>query len=186
MKTYEIIMAGFGGQGVMSMGMLMTYSGMEHGLNVSWVPSYGPEQRGGTANCSVVIGDEPIGSPVVTEPNAAVVMNTPSMRKFAPRMTDGGLLLLNSSLVDERPERSELRVFEIPADEIARELGNERVSNMVITGALVEAMDGDIDLEVVKDCLKKVLPSHRHDLIPLNHDALDRGADLMQELRASV
>lgn len=180
MRTFEIILAGFGGQGVMSMGMLMAYSGMEEGLNVSWVPSYGPEQRGGTANCSVMISDRPVGSPVVTEPNTAVVMNTPSLQKFAPRMTPNGLLLINSSFTSERPERSDLRVIEVPANDIARELGNERVANMVVVGALVSAMEGAVKLETVKRCLAKVLPEHRHNLIPLNEEALERGAELLE------
>jgi len=180
MKTYEIILAGFGGQGVMSMGMLLTYSGMEEQLHVSWIPSYGPEQRGGTANCGVVISTDPVGSPVVTEPNTAVMMNTPSLRKFASRMTPGGLMLLNSSLVEEEPARSDLRVYGIPANDIARELGNDRVANMVVTGALVTAMEG-LPLATVKR-LAKVLPERRHNLIPLNEQALDRGAQLMEEL----
>ncbi len=180
MKTLELIMAGFGGQGVMSMGMLLAYTGMEQGLHVSWIPSYGPEQRGGTANCGVVISEQPIGSPVVTEPNTAVIMNLPSLRKFTPRVTSGGLIVVNSSLVKERPERDDVRVFELPANDVARELGNERVANMVIVGALVEVLEG-LDMDTVKKCLAKVLPEHRHNLIPLNEKALDRGRELMKE-----
>ena len=127
--THEFIMAGFGGQGVMLMGQLMSYAGMFDGKHVSWMPSYGPEMRGGTANCSVVVSDQPVASPVVTEPTCAVVMNAPSLDKFAPTVVPGGCLLINSSLVTADPGRDDVKVFKVPANEIANELGNSRAAN---------------------------------------------------------
>ena len=119
----DVIMAGFGGQGILLIGKMLAYAGMHEGKEVSWLPSYGPEMRGGTANCTVVISDKPVGSPVIRSPRAVVAMNLPSLEKFEPDIREGGLLLINSSLINRGPERDDLTVVEIPANELASELG---------------------------------------------------------------
>lgn len=176
--TYEILIAGFGGQGVMSMGMLLTYAGMLEGKYVSWIPSYGPEQRGGTANCAVVISDEEIGSPVVTEPTIAVIMNLPSLDKFEPTVSSEGKIFVNSSLIAKDVSRSDLLITKVPANDIAGELGADRIANMVMLGAVL-AETRVVSEESIIESLKAVLPPHRHNLIPLNRDALERGKALV-------
>jgi len=174
----EIILAGFGGQGVMSMGKLLAYAGLEEDKNVSWIPSYGPEMRGGTANCSVTISDESVSSPIITEPDTLIVLNRPSLEKFEKDVKPGGWLLINSSLIDIEPKRQDLKVLKIHATELANEkLNNSRVANMIILGAFVE-LTGAVSLESVVGALKKVLPEHRHNLIPLNRQALEIGIEL--------
>ncbi|SHJ66095.1 2-oxoglutarate ferredoxin oxidoreductase subunit gamma [Anaerobranca californiensis DSM 14826] len=171
----DMILAGFGGQGVMSMGQLIAYAGMLEGKEVSWMPSYGPEMRGGTANCTVVVSQEPIGSPVVTEPQVVVAMNLPSLDKFESMVKPGGVLIINSSLINRSCQRKDITVIEIPANEIANELGNLKVANMVVLGALI-AQTKVVSKESIIESLKKVLPEHRHNLIPMNEEALNRGA----------
>ncbi len=176
MTDLDCIFAGFGGQGVMMMGQLLTYAaGMVEGRKVSYMPSYGPEMRGGTANCTVVISAEAVGSPVVTDPDAVVAMNQPSLAKFEPTLREGGVLIVNSSLIGVKAKRSDIKVHYVPANEIASELGNDRVANMVALGALIEAT-GIVKMDSIVESLKKALPPHRHNLIPLNRDALERGA----------
>lgn len=136
----QVIMAGFGGQGVMSMGQLLAYSGMLEGKNVSWLPSYGPEMRGGTANCNVIVSDDEIGSPIVTEATAVIAMNLPSLDKFEHSVMPGGTLIINSSLIERKCSRTDIDVFYIPANEIADELGNNRVANMVMLGAYLKKL----------------------------------------------
>lgn len=174
----ELIIAGFGGQGVMVMGQLLSYAGLHEGKNVSWIPSYGPEMRGGTANCSVVISTEQIGSPIVTEPMTAIVMNRPSLDRFEQAVRPGGTLIYNSSLVDRAPKRTDIRVIAVPAVGMAQELGSDRVANMCVLGAYLAATNV-VAPESVAECLKKVLPERRHGLIPLNVEALTRGAQLV-------
>jgi len=174
----EVILAGFGGQGVMSMGQLLAYAGMMEDKHVSWIPSYGPEMRGGTANCSVSISDAPVSSPIITEPDTLIVLNRPSLEKFEKDLKPGGLLLLNSSLIDVEPQRQDVAVLKIPANELALEkLNNSRVANMIILGAFVE-LTGAVSIESVIQGLKKVLPEYRHNLIPLNRQALELGVEL--------
>ncbi|MEW6523156.1 MAG: 2-oxoacid:acceptor oxidoreductase family protein [Bacillota bacterium] len=175
MKRAEVIMAGFGGQGVMAMGMLLAYAGMKEGRHVSWMPSYGPEMRGGTANCAVVVSEEPIASPLVTEPTAVIAMNLPSFDKFERRVVSQGVVVVNASLVHRPAVRNDIRVIWVPANAIALELGSDRVANMVALGAYVAA-SGVVEMESVVESLKGALPPHRHNLIPLNRQALDRGA----------
>ena len=170
----DIIIAGFGGQGVLVLGQMITYSGMIEDKAVSWFPSYGPEQRGGTCNCSVVVADEEIGSPLVTVPTAAIVMNAPSFDRFEPTVGKDGLLIYNSSLISKKSERDDIRVIAVPANEIADELGNARVANMVLLGTFIEATNL-IKTESVEKALKAVLSERHHNLIPLNMQALDRG-----------
>ncbi|HEY3316541.1 MAG TPA: 2-oxoacid:acceptor oxidoreductase family protein [Bacillota bacterium] len=181
MTDIECIFAGFGGQGVMMMGQLLTYAaGMVEGKKVSYMPAYGPEMRGGTANCTVVISDESVGSPVVTDPNAVVAMNQPSLEKFEPMLKEGGVLIVNSSLIGIKAKRSDVRVYYVPANEIATGLGNDRVANMVALGALVEATEA-VKMDSIVESLKKALPPHRHNLIPLNKEALERGAEAVRK-----
>ncbi|MCL4517475.1 MAG: 2-oxoacid:acceptor oxidoreductase family protein [Firmicutes bacterium] len=172
---HEIVMAGFGGQGVMVMGLLMTYAGMLEGKNVSWIPSYGPEMRGGTSNCTVIVSDKEIASPVVGEPSAVVAMNAPSMEKFGSKVKPGGVLLYNSSLITEPLKRSDITQVGIPANELAAELGNSKIANVIALGALLE-LTRAVSLESARASLKKVLPAHRQELIPINEAALEKGA----------
>lgn len=177
---HEIIIAGFGGQGVMSMGQLLTYSGMIENKSVSWLPSYGPEQRGGTANASVVISDEPVGSPVISYPNAAIVLNKPSFEKFEPLVIPGGVLIVNSSLIENKSNRDDITIIEVPASDIANEIGEPRVANSVILGAYL-AYSNAVSQESIIESLKKVLPERRHNLIPANKVALEKGAALVDK-----
>ncbi|UCE95673.1 MAG: 2-oxoacid:acceptor oxidoreductase family protein [Candidatus Bathyarchaeota archaeon] len=133
----NVIMAGFGGQGLMFIGKLLAYSSMKTGKRVTWIPSYGPEMRGGTANCTVVISDEEIGSPVITSPQALVVMNNPSLEVFEPRLQSSGMLFLNSSLITRRVSRKDIEIVKIPANDIAMEIGEKRTANMVMLGAYI-------------------------------------------------
>jgi len=177
--TEQVIIAGFGGQGVMSMGQLLTYAGMLEDKQVSWLPSYGPEMRGGTANCNVIISDNPVGSPIVTEATAVIAMNLPSLDKFEKAVKPGGLLLINSSLIDRKAVRDDIDVVYVPANEIAEELGNSRVANMVILGAYL-AKTRIVDPKSVVESLKKVLGESKAHLIPVNEEALKRGAECVK------
>jgi 2-oxoglutarate ferredoxin oxidoreductase subunit gamma len=180
MVLEEIIIAGFGGQGVMSMGQLLAYAGMQEGKYVSWLPSYGPEQRGGTANCAVVISDEPVGSPVVSRPSAAIILNNPSFDKFEPRVREGGLLVLNSSLVTRETARKDVKVIEVRATHLANELGNSQVANMILLGAYL-ANSSIISFVSVIQSLNKVLSAEKSDLIGVNIKALEKGASFILE-----
>ncbi|MCX7680472.1 MAG: 2-oxoacid:acceptor oxidoreductase family protein [Anaerolineae bacterium] len=171
----EIIISGFGGQGALFAGQLLAYAAMDQGYHVTWIPSYGPEMRGGKARCTVVISDEEIGSPLVRRPSSAIVLNIPSMEAFEPAVKPGGVLVVNSSLVPQKSERDDIRVFYLPATDIATELGNVRLANVVCLGALVRAT-GILPLEAVKQALDKHLPERYRTLLALNNQALDRGA----------
>lgn len=170
----DIIIAGFGGQGVLAMGQMIAYAGMIEDKAVSWFPSYGPEQRGGTCNCSVVVTEEEIGSPLVTVPTAAIVMNGPSFERFEPIVGAEGLLIYNSSLVQQESERNDIQILAVPANEIADKLGNARVANMVLLGAFIGAT-GLVKEKSIAEALKEVLSERHHHLIPLNMQALERG-----------
>lgn len=174
----EIIMAGFGGQGVMSMGQLLTYAGMMEGKEVSWMPSYGPEMRGGTANCTVIVSDKRIASPVTMDPDTSIVMNLPSLDKFAPIVKPGGVLIVNSSLIEKECDRDDIEIIKVPCNEIANELGNNRVANMVALGAYLQKT-GLLPLESIIKAMKKVFAG-KEALIPINENALRRGAELVK------
>ncbi|MDF2790419.1 MAG: pyruvate/ketoisovalerate oxidoreductase, gamma subunit [Neobacillus sp.] len=174
----EILIAGFGGQGVMSMGQLIAYAGMLEGKGVSWLPSYGPEQRGGTANCAVVVSDEPVGSPLVTNPSTAIVLNNPSFEKFEHSVRPGGLLIINSSLVTKVSERSDIEIIEITATDIAADLGNARVANMILLGAFIERTKV-VTSDSIIESLKKVLSKEKHHLIEVNKQAINKGASFV-------
>jgi len=174
----SVIISGFGGQGALFAGQVLAYAGMDAGLHVTWIPSYGPEMRGGTAHCTVILSDEPIGSPLVRRPSIAIVMNRPSMDKYEPLVQEGGLLVVNSSLVDRPPERGDIRVVEVPGSQIADELGDKRLVNIVLLGAML-AETGLLSLETVERALEFHLPERHRDLLEPNRQALRRGAALV-------
>lgn len=178
--THEIVCAGFGGQGVMLIGQLIAYAGMFDEKAVSWVPSYGPEMRGGTANCAVVVSDEPVGSPVVSEPDGLIAMNKPSLEKFLPAVKPGGVVVYNSSLITIDQTRDDLRILSAPANDLATELGNSKVANLVALGLFLQATKA-VTVDGIEKALSKVLPPRRHKLIPLNLEALKKGMSLCQE-----
>lgn len=175
-KQLEVVMAGFGGQGVMTAGQLLAYAGMEEGKQVVWIPSYGPEMRGGTANCTVVISDARIGSPIINNPLSACVFNRPSLDKFGPMLRPGGLLLINSSLIDVASGRTDITEILVPANDIAIKAGSPKVANMVMLAAYVAAT------EVVSfDTLNRMLElkmGKKKDLLAVNHRAFEEGRAL--------
>lgn len=170
-----IIMAGFGGQGIVSGGIMLAYAGMVDGRNVTFFPAYGAEMRGGTANCSVVVSDDPVASPVVGAPDTIMVMNEPSLPRFEPMLKKGGLMFLNTSLVASKPTRKDITVIEIPANDIAEELGNIRAANMVMLGAFAKKT-GAVTLDTLKNNIKKVYIRASDQMVELNKKAVDRGA----------
>ncbi len=176
--TFEAIFAGFGGQGVMLMGQLVAYAGMYEGKNVTWYPAYGPEMRGGTANCSVVVSEEMVGSPVISEPEVLVAMNRQSLEKFEGMVKSGGILFYNSSLIDSKPKRNDIKVVAIPANDIAIELGNARVANVVVVGAVLKATNV-VKPDTVISVLQKTLSGKKKDLLAINQAALEKGMSLV-------
>jgi len=172
----EVIISGFGGQGTLFAGQLLAYAAMEQGLHVTWIPSYGPEMRGGKARCTVVISDEEIGSPLVRRPSAAVVLNLPSMEAFEPAVKPGGTLIVNSSLVPIKSQRSDIKVIYVPATDMATEMGNVRLANVICLGALVQAT-GVVPVDAVFQALENHLPEHHRKLLPMNREALNKGAE---------
>ena len=169
------LFAGFGGQGVLLMGQLLAYAGMLEDKNVSWLPAYGPEMRGGTANCSVNISDEPIGSPVVSKATTVVAMNRPSLDKFESSVQPGGNLFVNSSIIEGKITRSDINAYYVPCNELAEELGNGKVANMVMLGAYI-AKTKCVDIENVLEALRYKLGAKKEHLIPVNREALLKGA----------
>jgi 2-oxoglutarate ferredoxin oxidoreductase subunit gamma len=171
----SVVFAGFGGQGILLAGKVLARAGMNEGFEVTWLPSYGPEMRGGTANCTVIVADRPIGSPVVDSPDALVAMNFPSLDKFEPRVVEGGTIVVNSSLVKRKVRRSDVTAIPVPTNEIAAELGNPRVVNMVALGALVRAL-GIVPLEAIETAMAEELRGRsRGKLVAVNREALRRG-----------
>ena len=172
----EVIMAGFGGQGILLIGKMLAYAGMHEGKEVSWLPSYGPEMRGGTCNCTVVVSDKPVGSPVIRSPRAVLAMNLPSLEKFEKDIRPGGLLLINSSLINRSSERGDLTVIEVPANEIATELGNPRGANMVALGAYLGATDA-VSVDEVITVIRETFAA-KPAVIDVNIEALQKGYEL--------
>jgi len=179
----EIIIAGFGGQGVLFAGQVLAYAAMDSGKEVTWIPSYGPEMRGGTANCTVVIADEEIGSPLVRNPKAAIVLNLPSLDKYEPLVAPGGVLVANASLINRGPARSDIRSVFIPANEIAESIGDRRLLNMVALGAML-ALLPVLPMEAIEQALKDHLPERHKRLLSVNFQALRQGAEFA--LKASA
>ncbi len=176
----EMIFSGFGGQGVLSMGKLLAYAAMKEGKEISWMPSYGPEMRGGTANCIVNVSDESISSPVVTQYDVAVVLNLPSLKKFEPTVKPGGILIWESSTIKEPPVRDDIKCFALPAiDQATNELKNVKVMNMLVLGALVK-VNPLVKKESLILALQETLPARHHKLIPLNEKAIELGMSLVE------
>lgn len=172
----QFLIAGFGGQGVLLIGQLLAKAAMDDGKNVSWMPAYGAEMRGGEAHCAVVISDEPIGSPLVTEIPIAVIMNKPSMIKFLPAVEKNGLLLYNSSLIDYKPDRTDITAVPVDCNGIAESVGNARTANMVMLGAIIEKT-GVITENGAMEALKYIFGPKKEHLLPLNRDALRKGME---------
>jgi len=175
----EVIFAGFGGQGVLFAGQLLAYTAMDEGKHVTWIPSYGPEMRGGTANCTVIISDEPIGSPIVSRPSVAVVFNNPSMLKYRDRVKPGGLLVVNVSIVEATTDRQDITVLYIPATETANSLGETRLTNMILMGAML-ATRPVVKVETLRRTITERLPKRRQDLLALNLEAITKGVALAE------
>lgn len=175
--THELLIAGFGGQGVLSMGMTLAYAGMIEGKEVTWMPSYGPEMRGGTANCIVIVSDERIDSPLVTTFDTVIALNQPSLEKFEHAVRPGGLLLYDATSIIAPPKRTDCTVLGIPASEEAVRLKNTKVLNMIVLGAFLER-SRVLDMAAIVKALRKVLPERYHHLLPVNEQALKRGTEL--------
>ncbi len=182
MSQYQdVIMAGFGGQGVMLIGNLLAYAAMDQGLNVTYIPVYGPEMRGGTANCTVVVSEEEIGSPIIRQPLGLIAMNRPSLEKFQSTVRDNGVVILNVSLIEkDLADVKRLHVYSVPANELADSIGNTRMANMVALGAYVQAT-GLLELGQVQESLHSVISAHYSHLIPKNSEALQVGFDYAAE-----
>jgi len=175
----ELVAAGFGGQGIMLLGKLIASAGMLEGRHVTYIPSYGAEVRGGTAHCNVIVSDEEIASPVVGHPATAIVMNHPSLVKFEPRITPGGLLVVNTTLMLEPPKRSDVEIALVPATETADKLGAIQAANMVMLGAYL-ARKPVVASKTIVEVLRRILPKRRHHLIGVNEEALKAGAECAQ------
>lgn len=180
LQSHEIIFAGFGGQGVLSMGLIIAYGGMIEGKEVSWMPSYGPEMRGGTSNCIVIVSDNRISSPIITKFDSAIILNQPSLDKFEKAVKPGGVLLYEKSTIIHPPTRTDIETICIPAIEEADKLKAKQVANMVMVGAFLEK-NPIIKIENIVSALKKALPEHRHKMIPVNEQALLRGKEFIKE-----
>ena len=172
----EIIMAGFGGQGVLLIGKLLAYAGMKSGKEVTWMPAYGPEMRGGTCNCTVVLSDKKIGSPITNRPDGLIVLNLQSLDKFEEKVAKGGTVVVNTSLVNRLPKRDDIKVVSVAANDIAVESGSPKAANMVALGAFLGAT-GVADIGVVMETLKESLAA-KQKLIPINEAALNRGYEI--------
>jgi 2-oxoglutarate ferredoxin oxidoreductase subunit gamma len=180
----EIILAGFGGQGVLLIGKLLAYAGMRAGREVTWLPAYGPEMRGGTCNCTVVLSDRPIGSPISKSPHGLVVLNLPSLDKFEAAVRPGGIIVVNTSLISRLPQRTDVRVVAVPANEVAMACGSAKAANMVALGAYLGS-SGAADLAQMQDIVAESFAA-KPALVELNHEALSRGFALGAEQAAVV
>lgn len=177
----EIIIAGFGGQGIILAGKLLAQTAMKTGKEVTYMPSYGPEVRGGTANCMVIIADVQIASPMVSNPDSLIAMNMASLSKFAPRIKKGGILIMNSSLIDSKPNLDKtIEILTVPADKIAVELGNQKAANMVALGAYMQKR-GVLTHSDAAKCIPDVLAKRYHKTLPVNTEALRRGAEFAKQ-----
>lgn len=176
MSTFNILIAGFGGQGVLFAGKCLAYNGLTEGKQVSWLPSYGPEMRGGTASCSVILSDSPVGSPIVSNPNVLIALNLPSLDKYEPMAVPGAKIFVESSLIDRKVERDDVDAFYIPATKMATELGAPTLANMVILGKMIKET-GVVGFDAVENGLKKVIPARKADMLEINLKALKAGYD---------
>ena len=180
MKT-EIIISGFGGQGVLSMGKILAYSGLMDDKEVTWMPAYGPEQRGGTANVTVIVSDEKISSPILSKFDSAIVLNQPSLEKFEPKLKSGGILIYDGYGMINPPTRKDITVYRIDAMDKAAEMKNGKVFNMIVLGGLLKVCPV-VSTDGVEKALRKTLPERRHDMIPLNMQAIEEGGKIIEKV----
>ena len=176
MKTTQILIAGFGGQGVLFAGKFLAYKGLVQDMQVSWLPSYGPEMRGGTANCSVILSDTPVGSPIITNPDVLVAMNLPSLQKFVNDVVPGGIIILDSTLIGAKVERADVTVCYVPATQMAKDAGYPTLANMILTGKVLKE-SGCAAFEGNKETLEAFIPAKKAGLIDVNCQALQAGYD---------
>ena len=176
MKTTQILIAGFGGQGILFAGKFLAYKGLVEDKQVSWLPSYGPEMRGGTANCSIVLSDSPVGSPIITTPDVLVAMNLPSLQKFVDTVAPGGKIFVDSTLIDMKVERTDVEVFYIPATQLAKDAGFGSLANMILTGKVLKECDA-VPFEGNQQTLEAFIPAKKANLIDANCKALQIGYD---------
>ena len=177
MSTINYLFAGFGGQGILFSGKLLAYKGLMEDKNVSWLPSYGPEMRGGTANCSVIISDTPVGSPIVSKPDVLIAMNLPSLDLFENSVKEGGMIFVDSSLIERKVNRTDVKVFYIPATKIASDNNIPKLANMIIVGKVLKETNGFENEEGVNEALKKVISAKHSDMLEVNLNAMRLGRD---------
>ena len=177
MSTTNYLFAGFGGQGILFSGKLLAYKGLTDGKNVSWLPSYGPEMRGGTANCSVIISDSPVGSPIVSKPDVLIAMNLPSLDLFENSVVPGGMIFVDSSLIERKVKRTDVKVFYIPATKLASDNKTPKLANMIIIGKVLKETNGFSDEEGVVNALKQVISAKHADMLEVNLNAMRLGRD---------
>ena len=174
MKTTQILIAGFGGQGILFSGKFLAYKGLLDDIQVSWLPSYGPEMRGGTANCNVILSDTPVGSPIITTPDVLIAMNAPSLQKYVNAVAKGGQIYVDSSLIDVKVERDDVEVFYIPATQMAKDEGIGTLANMIIVGHLLEN-NPELSFDGTEEVVEKLVPPKKATLKELNLKALNLG-----------
>lgn len=182
MEETSIIISGFGGQGTLFAGQVLAYASMDNGFEVTWIPSYGPEMRGGTAHCTVIISEEAIGSPLVRTPDIVLALNLPSVDKYEYIVPDGGVLVVNSSLMNREIKREGIQALQIPANKIAEEIGMARLVNMIMVGAMV-AIKPILPLDAVKKALEEHLPERHKKTLPMNFEAMDRGYEFAKKIK---
>lgn len=180
MKTEEIIISGFGGQGVLSMGKILAYSALMEGKEVTWMPAYGPEQRGGTANVTVIISDERISSPILSTYDTAIILNQPSMAKFESKVKPGGTIIYDGYGISQPPTRKDIKIYRIDAMDAAAEMNNMKAFNMIVLGGLLK-LRPMVSIESVLKGLRKTLPERHHHLIPMNEEAIRKGMEIIRE-----
>ncbi len=174
--TTQLLLAGFGGQGILFAGKFLAYKGLLEGRNLSWLPSYGPEMRGGTANCSVILSDEPVGSPIVSNPDILVAMNLPSLDKYEDAVVPGGMIFVDSTLIERKVKRTDVKVFYIPSTQLAQQMSAPTLANMIMTGKLIRE-SGMVEKENIEDALKKVVSAKRANLLEINLKAINCGME---------
>ena len=176
MKTTQILIAGFGGQGVLFAGKFLANKGMYEKVQVSWLPSYGPEMRGGTANCNVILSDEPIGSPIITVPDVLLAMNLPSLQKYVDTVATGGEIYVDSTLIDEKVKRNDVKVYYIPATKLAKDSKMDKLANMIMVGALLQN-NSELSFDGTKGVLEKLIPPKKAEMLDFNLRAMEIGKD---------
>ena len=179
MKTTQILIAGFGGQGILFAGKFLAYKGLMEEKQLSWLPSYGPEMRGGTANCNVILSDDPVGSPIITAPDVLIAMNLPSLQKYVDTVVPGGQIYVDSALIDAKVERTDVQVFYIPATQMAKDAGIPTLANMIIVGHLLQNHP-ELDFTGTDTVVSKLVPPKKAALVELNMKALTMGKEYAQ------